>query len=316
MKRFAGLLIALCLFPILVWSQSRNDAGLRGDAGATSGFFDANEPVNFPTGATNWWHLLDVRHSNPANNYAMQFSGSFGDQQLYFRKTDNNPATPWSRVLLETNGKVGIGTDNPQQKLDVKGHISADGSLISTVSDPDIGGTLTLGNPAKTANGVAMYWRIFNMAGVYGNSLQFWAYDAIGCTTGGLCTNRFTIMDNGNVGIGITTPRDKLAVNGNIRAREIKVETNNWPDYVFEEDYKLTPLAEVETFIKANKHLPEVPSAREIEEDGLSLGEMNKLMMKKIEELTLHLIEKDKQLQTQQEELNTLKTQFRTFQNK
>ncbi|MFE7088392.1 hypothetical protein ACFU8T_13370 [Sphingobacterium spiritivorum] len=99
---------------------------------------------------------------------------------------------------------------------------------------------------------------------------------------------------NGNVGIGTTTPTERLSVNGNIRAREIKVETNNWPDYVFEEDYKLTPLAEVETFIKANKHLPEVPSAREIEEDGLSLGEMNKLMMKKIEELTLHLIEKEK----------------------
>ncbi|EFK58570.1 hypothetical protein U0038_06445 [Sphingobacterium spiritivorum] len=111
---------------------------------------------------------------------------------------------------------------------------------------------------------------------------------------------------NGNVGIGTTTPTERLSVNGNIRAREIKVETNNWPDYVFEEDYKLTPLAEVETFIKANKHLPEVPSAREIEEDGLSLGEMNKLMMKKIEELTLHLIEKDRQLQQQNTSQQTL----------
>ncbi|SUJ02450.1 Uncharacterised protein [Sphingobacterium spiritivorum] len=297
MKRFAGLLIALSLFPILVWSQSRNDAGLRGDAGAVSGFFDANIPVNFPSVASDWWHLLDVRHGNPNNNFAMQFSGSFFDQHLYFRKTNNNPATPWSRVLLETNGKVGIGTDDPQQKLDVKGDISAEGTLISTVSDPNIGGTILLSNPAKTANGAAMYWRIYNMGGAYGNSLQFWAYDAAGCNSGGLCANRFTIMDNGNVGIGITTPQDKLAVNGNIRAREIKVETNNWPDYVFEEEYKLTPLAEVETFIKANKHLPDVPSAKEIEEEGLSVGEMNKLMMRKIEELTLYLIEKDKEIQ-------------------
>ncbi|QQT24835.1 MULTISPECIES: tail fiber protein [Sphingobacterium] len=99
---------------------------------------------------------------------------------------------------------------------------------------------------------------------------------------------------DGNVGIGTTTPTERLAVNGNIRAKEIKVESANWPDYVFEEDYKLIPLAEVEAFIKVNKHLPDVPSAKKIEEDGLSVGEMNKLMMKKIEELTLHLIEKER----------------------
>ncbi|MGJ1421067.1 hypothetical protein ACR79T_15715 [Sphingobacterium spiritivorum] len=109
----------------------------------------------------------------------------------------------------------------------------------------------------------------------------------------GQATNYFA----GNIGIGKRDATEKLEVNGNIRAKEIKVETNNWPDYVFEEEYKLTPLAELETFIKANKHLPDVPSAKEIEEDGLSLGEMNKLMMKKIEELTLYLIEKDKEIQ-------------------
>ncbi|MFE7088391.1 hypothetical protein ACFU8T_13365 [Sphingobacterium spiritivorum] len=108
--------------------------------------------------------------------------------------------------------------------------------------------------------------------------------------------SKVTILSNGYTGIGTTTPTERLSVNGNIRAREIKVETNNWPDYVFEEDYKLKSLTEVEIFIKANKHLPDVPSAKEIEEEGLSVGEMNKLMMKKIEELTLHLIEKDKEI--------------------
>jgi len=99
---------------------------------------------------------------------------------------------------------------------------------------------------------------------------------------------------SGKVGIKTTTPRDSdLAVNGKIRASEVKVEAGPWPDYVFEEGYKLRPLAEVEQFIKANKHLPEVPSAQHMEADGLSLGEMNKLMMKKIEELTLHLIQQD-----------------------
>lgn len=101
---------------------------------------------------------------------------------------------------------------------------------------------------------------------------------------------------NGNLGIGTNRPAEKLVVKGKIIAEEIKVQAVNWPDYVFKSDYKLTSLAQTEIFIQENGHLPEVPSAKQIEEEGLSVGEMNKLMMKKIEELTLHLIEKEKEI--------------------
>ncbi|WP_199137831.1 hypothetical protein [Pedobacter sp. ASV12] len=101
----------------------------------------------------------------------------------------------------------------------------------------------------------------------------------------------------GNVGIGTTTPNEKLSVNGKIRAKEIKVETANWPDYVFADGYKVEKLEELERYIKANKHLPEMPSAKEVEANGVELGEMVKLQQKKIEELTLLLIEQNKQLQ-------------------
>lgn len=88
-----------------------------------------------------------------------------------------------------------------------------------------------------------------------------------------------------------------LVVNGNVRAKEIKVEVGGiWPDYVFKPEYRLPSLSETEQFIKKNGHLPEIPKASEIEANGLSLGEMNTLMMRKIEELTLHLIEKDKEM--------------------
>ncbi len=103
---------------------------------------------------------------------------------------------------------------------------------------------------------------------------------------------------NGNLGLGTLDTRGfKLAVNGNIRAKEIKVEATNWPDYVFTDGYKIGTLADLESYIKANKHLPDMPDAKEVETQGLELGEVVKMQQKKIEELTLHLIDKDKQLQ-------------------
>ncbi len=87
-----------------------------------------------------------------------------------------------------------------------------------------------------------------------------------------------------------------VAVNGNIRAKEIKVETANWPDYVFREGYELRSLEETETYIRENGHLPEVPKAEEVESEGQSLGEMNKILLKKMEEMTLYLIEQEKRI--------------------
>ncbi|SUJ02434.1 Uncharacterised protein [Sphingobacterium spiritivorum] len=118
------------------------------------------------------------------------------------------------------------------------------------------------------------------------------------------------------IGIGIPKPTERLEVNGNIRAKEIKVETTNWPDYVFEEDYRLTPLTEIESFIKANKHLPDIPSAQQIAEDGMSVGEMNKLLLKKVEELTLHLIEKDKKIEIQDNMLLNIMDRLQKLENK
>jgi hypothetical protein len=99
-----------------------------------------------------------------------------------------------------------------------------------------------------------------------------------------------------NVGIGINTPNEKLSVNGNIRSKEVVVELANWPDYVFDKAYILTPLTDLEKFIKANKHLPNIPSSTEIEANGLRVGDVQKRMMEKIEELTLYVIELKKQI--------------------
>ncbi len=102
--------------------------------------------------------------------------------------------------------------------------------------------------------------------------------------------------ENGNLMLGTISHRGhRLAVDGSIRATEIKIEATSWPDYVFKKDYSLPTLEETAQFIAENGHLPEIPKAADVEEDGVSLGEMNKLLLKKIEELTLHLIEQQKE---------------------
>ncbi len=211
-------------------------------------------------------------------------------------------------MTITGDGNMGIGTATPAQKLHVNGNGKFNGLIISTKSDPNIGGTLLLENLAKTANGTANAWAIYNMGGVYGNSLQFWAYDNVGCS-GGLCRSNFTLMDNGNVGIGTTNPQARLAVNGDILTHKIKVSTNAslWPDYVFEKTYKLPSLQHIEQYISENKHLPDMPSAATVEKDGHDLAEMDRKLLQKVEELTLHMIRLDKENQQLKAELQTLK---------
>lgn len=117
---------------------------------------------------------------------------------------------------------------------------------------------------------------------------------------------KMTIASNGYVGIGVKSPTEKLSVKGKIRAQEIKVDATNWPDYVFVKGYELPPLAETERHIKEKGHLPGIPSAAEVTEKGIELGEMNKKLLQKIEELTLHLIEQNKLIKAQGERILVL----------
>lgn len=89
-------------------TETRNDAGLQGNAGAQSGFYETTNPVNYPAGASSWWHLIDTRHSNNANNYAMQIAGSFFDQRLFFRKTNGAGNTGWNELLSTPQGVAPI----------------------------------------------------------------------------------------------------------------------------------------------------------------------------------------------------------------
>ena len=116
----------------------------------------------------------------------------------------------------------------------------------------------------------------------------------------------------GNVGIGTTAPHAdyKLTVDGGIITNKIKIAekgSTDWPDYVFASDYKLMTLTDVETFINENHHLPNVPSAKEVQENGQDLSQMNKVLLEKVEELTLYNIQLKKELDALKKDVEALK---------
>jgi len=213
-------------------------------------------------------------------------------------------------VSNTTTNNIGIGTASPRALLDVAKYVSSGslGTVFSRMPEGDVTGTGTyLGVKAYETQFTSYNGKTFALEhSFYGQTNSSISFYRGGDRQGGFIafstnnnTEKMRIDPWGNVGIGLTNPTEMLTVNGKVKAKEIKVDGAGAPDYVFEDSYKVATLEELESYIKANKHLPEIPSAKEFERDGIAVGEMNKLLLKKIEELTLHLIEKDKTLKEQ-----------------
>ena len=193
-----------------------------------------------------------------------------------------------------TNGNIGIGSPNPIYKLEVNSSGASNLRLVSNGS--------TTPNPSidifDSTNGTE-----FVLSPSVGK-VDLFTYSNHALAFGTANSEKMRIGSNGNVSIGTTDPGSfKLAVNGKVWAQEVQVAlTNPGPDYVFEPAYKLLSLEEIKNYIDQHKHLPEVPSAKEMETNGVNVSEMNMLLLRKIEELTLHLIEQNKIIAQLQEE--------------
>lgn len=209
------------------------------------------------------------------------------------------------------DGKVGIGTTTPSNKLTLVTNNTSDGIWMSNSTQSiSLLTNLTVGQwNGLTQNGDHMIlWKGANPDATEAGALVIGTWSHAG-------PNGIRILPNGNVGIGTWNPgTSKLAVEGKIVAREVRVTlATPFPDYVFSSNYRLRTLDSLKNYIDQNKHLPGIPSAAEVEKnDGIELGKISTQMLEKIEELTLYIIELNKNVQELKLENKELKKQLQT----
>ncbi len=216
-----------------------------------------------------------------------------------------------SGIGVSTNGNVGIGTSTPFAKLHVNS--GANNSYAAVLATSGEGNNLVVSSLTTQP----VYSKVFSLIHEFYDSnrkngaINFYRG---GAEEGGFLTfdtygqERLRINEGGNVGIGTTNPQYKLDVKGQIRATEVLVQSvDQFPDFVFDKDYSLPSLNEVENFIQDNGHLPGIPSAKEVKENGMSLVDMQVKLLQKVEELTLYSIRQQEEIKLLKEELDKLK---------
>jgi len=244
-----------------------------------------NSLLFFGTAPSNYQVTLQ-QNANVLESYTDLHLSAANTGRIFFETGRTGTAAPVRMTL--TNTGLGIGTTTPAQRLEI---YTAGPSSIQLTNSSDVLGSVGAVRFNMAGSEVSTIEAERTIATGRQSALKFSVRDDAGLI------EAMRIADNGSVGIGTTSPGSyKLAVAGTIAARRVKVTQETWPDYVFNKDYKLPALSEVEKYINANQHLPEIASAAEVKKDGLDLGEMNEKLLRKVEELTLYLINLEKQV--------------------
>lgn len=243
--------------------------------------------VNYPTGAGQVWTF------KRSNTRTHRFFFTKDKNDMYLNSWNNNSQSwnGWERILTEANGTSLL--KNWLGDLTVSGVLKNTQRAIISVNDLPSGYNFT---------NVPDLW-VDNS----GSSASYFAF--------GITTSFGKVFSISNTGVlthyGKSFFNDDMIIDGNIESKKVKVTATpgSVPDYVFKPDYKLRSLSELESFIKINSHLPNVPSAKEVETNGQDVGEMQLKLLEKIEELTLYVIEQDKKYKQLEEKLIKLQAE-------
>lgn len=250
-------------------------------------------------------------------------SGSTGDE-LYIDRVSitqqstsdtQNPTAPTLSSTGHTDTTVDLSWSGATDNVGVTGYdVYRDGSLIAN----DITTTTYQATGLTASTSYDFKVRAIDAAAnesVDSNIISVTTNAASGGGTSVWTESGATASYSGDVAIGTSTVPTgyKMAVEGKIRTREVRVDQDTWPDYVFQKDYDLPTLQEVKRYIDEHGHLPNIPSAEEVEANGIELGEMNKLLLEKIEELTLHVIRQNNELTDQRKIIEELSSKIHSM---
>lgn len=252
------------------------------------------------SGGYHWTYPYGIKltiNSGVARNLEILAIGKTADGLAYRQWAEGATWTGW-RTILSTNsqGRVGIGTSSPISTLDVRGHLTLEAGTNPVLYTGSGGSELSrflllINSPNLTsASGI-------KAGGVLVADMYSYANPG---------KNDMVVKGKVSIGTPNIDPNSILNVNGTVRSKKVKVEATSWPDYVFEPGFNLTPIDQLGKFISKNKHLPGVPSAKQILAEGFELGHMDATLLSKIEELTLYTIKQQKKIDAQQKIIQSL----------
>ncbi|MHC0446340.1 hypothetical protein ACWA1F_13100 [Flavobacterium sp. 3-218] len=329
MKKKQFLLLSI-LLSFYTHAQTLNPTSNISSPGMADAF-KGGYTFSYPSAGTPWSGSLISYGGYEYNNYDTQISSDYSKNRISFRTRNGDRGfwNPWNEIITSLgenyftgnqliNGFVGIGTNAPETLLNVNvGSGGANGiagirvggltnySSLELGIDGDYDGMIrSYGN---NINYYAGHWKTKGIPATEDHSHN-WYTSKIGSSD--WSSIKMTLNANGNLGIGIVDPKNKLDVKGTIHSQEVKVDMYGWPDFVFKKEYNLPTLEEVEKHINEKGHLENIPSEEEVLKNGINLGEMNSKLLQKIEEMTIYMIEMKREIKKQSEEIENLKSKI------